>query len=588
MSEMFMQQGPPGGYGPGGYGPPPNQPHYGPPPGMYGAPPPQPSGPPPKKKSALPLILGGAGLLIVLLGVGVFAVTRMSRSGSHKGLPVDAKRLPPQTQEMDEELVEATRHDDPRIKKAYTASQLGASFCRPDVADPAIRLEILGLFGSQAAKQFFLPKTLEGTQALLDCGQTLAGALDSDYMTELVFAEDDTPNRNAVVARLKLDELPSRFGFVKQSFSGMNGFCRTPSADDGKPAATECGNESFTGVHDGTTWFFGKKSSLDAFAHSLVKPAAGDLSTSVAAIQDAADGTEGLPFRRIQSQLKTSKKFFAAPCAWASSQTAGRSADLLADCFPTTVDKQIEGVDAKLRAAAYEMDADVDKAGAVHGNIVLIARDGDAAKDVEKDVNDVVRDWKSHIENHESKIVKQAKDNPVTLREHEWVAIVDTFVRALKQMKVERSGRTVSIRFNEPLSADDKRELDDAEKKTEDKRGAVTDILEAVQGKKAVPEPALTKLVGAKWASFLLVPRVTLGTADCQTIKANVNGMKVKQVTAADARARWFSLASADCSKKRDIAEPERACLVAAKTPADFMRCAPPVEPAESEFGAKK
>jgi len=585
MSHFSMQQGPMGGYGP-----PPQQ--YGPPPGAYGPPGGYGSMPPPapKKKSSLPLILGGVGLLVVLIGGGVFAVSKMSGRGGHKGLPVDAKRLPSQTQEMAEELLEATRHDDPRIKKAYVASQLGSSFCRPDVGDPAIRLEILGLFGSQAAKSFFQPKSLDGTQALLDCGQALGAALDSDYMTELLFAEDETTKHDAVVTHFKLEEIPSKFGYAKQNFSGLAGFCRMPpKGEDGKPDMTaECGNDFMTGAHDGTTWFFGKKSSLDVLAKSLVKPTTGDLSTSVSALQDAADGTEGLPFRRIQSQLKTSKKFFQAPCAWASSQTAGKAGDLMTECFPTTVDKQIETIDAKLRAAAYEMDADIDKAGAVHGNIVLIARDNDAAKDVEKDVADIVRDWKSHLENHESKIVKQAKTDPITLREHEWVAIVDTFMKSLRGMKVERNGRAVAVRFNEPLSPDDKRELDDAEKKTEDKRSAVADVLEAVQAKKAVPQPALTKLVGEKWATFLLIPRVTLSAGDCNTIKSNVNGMKLKQITTVEARNRWFTFSSADCSKKHDITEPERACLVAAKTPADFMRCAPPVEPLESEFGPKK
>src|SRR5207302_10586523 len=114
-------------------------------------------------------------------------------------------------------------------------------------------------------------------------------------------------------------------------------------------------------------------------------------------------------------------------------------------------DKVIQEIDSKLRAAAFEIEPDVLKAGAVHGGIVLVARDDAAGKIVEKDAQDLAADWKAQMENNEAKLVKEAQQNPVSLRQKSWAIVVDNFSRALQKIKVTRSGRVVKMKFNDPL-----------------------------------------------------------------------------------------------------------------------------------------
>jgi hypothetical protein len=231
--------------------------------------------------------------------------------------------------------------------------------------------------------------------------------------------------------------------------------------------------------------------------------------------------------------------------------------DFVQGCFPATDDKVIQDMDAKLRAAAFEIEPDVLKASGVHGNIVLVARDDDDAKAVEKDANDLATDWKSQLENNEAKIVKQAKTNPVSLRQKSWAIIVDNFSRAIQKMKVSRSGRTVKLSFSEPLADEDKRDLADANKETLDKRVAIADLLDAVTQKKPLPQDSLTKVVGAPWAAYFALA----STYDPKNLPADCATVAVKKPAAKGKKGAAATVASAD------------------------PKCAAPVEPPESEFG---
>jgi hypothetical protein len=44
----------------------------------------------------------------------------------------------------------------------------------------------------------------------------------------------------------------------------------------------------------------------------------------------------------------------------------------------------VREIDSKIKAAAFEMDGDHQKAKAFHGNIVFVARDDRGANDVER------------------------------------------------------------------------------------------------------------------------------------------------------------------------------------------------------------
>ncbi len=582
----------------------PGAPMGGPPgPPMGGGPfvPPNPGGA--RGKSNLPIILAGVGAVVLLLGIVLFFALRSGKGSGKWGLPLDAKQLPSQTDMIGAEAIDGTRETDPHVRQMYTAAELGSEICHAGSSDPARQIEVLGVIGSAGAKHFFETTNLQSVQSLLECGELLNSNLDSPFQTALGFNDETNTKQEVGILKLKATDIPAKFGFSKHAFSGLDGFCRTSDPNKPNVPAADCAASSEAAVHQGSTWFLGKRAALDMIAHAITNPKT-DLSTEVAALNDAAAATEGLSAERIQSQITSSKSFFMNPCYWGSFQTAGSISDFMSGCFPSTVDKMIQDIDAKLRAAAFEIDADVVKANAVHGNIVLVARDSDAAKEVEKDATDIISDWKSTLENNEAKLIKQAQTNAVSLRQKNWAIIVDNFAHAIEKMKVIRSGRAVRLNFNEPLAADDKKDLDAADMQTRDKRVAVADILDAIEQKKTLPADALSKLIGPQWATYFAqsaqtsstppAPKVALSGTECKQAKKSAAKMKLRDMPTKEASSLLLEVQRANCNNPPQVQATTRNCLASGfATPQDFAKCAPPPsagslpEPPESAYGIK-
>ena len=523
-----------------------------------------------------------------------------------RDLPIAANRLPGETTSFSDGELDAESEDDLRVRNAFLASEF-TRLCAPDVFDPAAELELMRNRLPEEGKRFFSTRNKEKAQAALECGAFLAKALppaERHHRFIMSFDEDEKTKRRIFGLRLSLGEIPSKFNWAKQTFSGMPGFCRLPPKPD-DPATkpdTDCKKESFGAIHDGDMWFFGEKQGLEPFVKNLNSPVK-ELSTKVAAIQEASNATEGLAERQIETNVKTSEDFLKRLCFLGELRTAGSKPDFRKACFPEGggVKRQIEGIDAKLRAAAFELSPDFEDAGEVRGNIVFVGRDGDASKEIEKDLTEIATDWKSHIDNNESKLIKLSKEDPVGQRQKEWAAVADTFVKALKNMTVKKDGRAVRLHFEAKLSEDDKREIEAANKDAAKIRTAITDIIEAMQSKKAVPSSALAKIVGQKWADYLLIPHGPLSDKDCRQIQANMDAAKLNDVGKLFAADKVFTdvslkqqlvlLRTATCSSQKfptDITDSQKNCLLAAKDASAMSRCTAPPEPPASEFGDPK
>ena len=537
------------------------------------------------------LLLGASAALLALTGT---SGCKKDVQNAKWGLPVDAKVLPATTDVIEAEVIDGTRESDAHVRQMDTQAELGSEICHVGSENPAIALEIMGSLNGLSAKQFFKESNLETVQSLLECGGLLTNNLDTPFQTAIGFTDDTNIKQDVGILKLKVTDLPPKFGLTKHSFGTLDGFCRT--TDPSKPNAqpTDCTPTSEAALAQGSSWFLGRRAALDSIAKTVAAPKT-DLSGGVSALNDAAAQIEGLSSTRIESQLTTAKPFLQMPCTWGGYQTTGSTTDFMQSCFPTTDAKSIQNIDAKLKAAAFEIEPDVQKVNAVHGNIVLIARDDDAAKEMLKDAQDLAADWKAQIQNNESKMVKQAKTNPVSLRQKSWAIIVDNFQRALENMKVSQSGRAVKMAFNEPLNDEDKKDLEDANKQTMDKRAAVADVLDAIGQKKPVPPDALTKLVGAPWAAYLATAatndptqKTALTTPECTTAKKSASKIKAKDMPSHDGAWLLGQIQSANCAHPPTLSTNEHTCVVAGfATAADLAKCAPASEPPESEFGDK-
>jgi hypothetical protein len=562
-----------------------------------------PGGPGAPRRSALPLILGGAGVLLVLVAAaGGGAAYWLTRSKS-VALPVDAKMLPSQTSGISTQLIEATREPDERVKRAYVAAELGAEICRPGLSNPARRIEGIGGGSTRAAKDlFFQKKSIDEMRALLECGSVLQGSLESPYQAVITVENDEKRPQHIAVGHFSIKDLPRKSGFTPFSYRGLDGFCRT----QGEERTGSCDEGSFGGFSQGTTWFLGDRTALETMASSVKSPKE-DLNARLAALKDASSATQGLPVVRIQAQPKSSREFFVAPCMFGASHSAVPFTQFLEGCFPSKGEERaLEAIDAKIKAAAYETDGDLKKAKAFQGNIVFVARDDESAKEVEREVKDVVADWRIHIEENDDKLIVQSNEFAITAGHKKFAAVADNYFKALKGAKVTRKGRTVRVAMREGLSKADLVALDEADRSTVEKRRATAEILDAIQAKKPVPQPALAKLVGSQWATFLTGPapfepppsvRVPMSSDECHKLQARVSGFSTSSFFSTDARLMFFSHKFANCAvHPPEVDDVQRACLLSFKTSDEYARCAaadlgatvPRGQPPESEFGDRR
>jgi len=613
----------------------------------YGRPPfPSQHGQPPKKSNVGLFVGLGVGALIVVGGVvggGIWVYSHM-----HKGsLPLEANKLPSQTREIDTRVIDAAREPNDRIKKIYLASELSSAFCSGR-GDPASRLESISIWGSKSAKEFFDPAHLDQLRGEMECGSQLASALDDDHASYLTFESDDEkggsePTKHHVkIGHFKMKNLPTAEGYTSLSFGTISGFCQTtipayasslsslgslgttPSTPP-TPVTKACDDKSNAAFAVGSTWFFSDKAALEELSKTIVVPK-DTLGTRAAALQDAFNETSNLPQVSVVAEPKTSKDFLEYPCEWAASQlgihysyssssslgSSGSSSasssggitnrdDFMAACFPAKQDsKLIEEIDAKLRALAFETDPDYVKAGAVTGNIVLVTRDADTAKDAERAIKELVGDWKSQIELNAPKLIKAGKDQASTIKQKKFVDVADTYFQALSQMKVSRDGRTLKISYKASFTKEDQQELQDEDKGSADKRMPVTEILEAIRDKKPIPQASLAKLVGSSWATYLLLPplpsmtagpKVHLTSEECASITTRLGSIHMTDLPSGDATRAYLDQKYNKCTN--DVSEAQKKCLTTFSTTSEYSACMggdgiDPRQPPESEFGDKK
>ena len=444
--------------------------------------------------------VSAACTLVVLVG-STPLIWRLTEA-KHAAFPIEAKHLPSNTTSLVQQEISGAHEKNENLRQLLLAGFVASNICKPSVANPVTGL--LELEGNpRNAGKYFKQAHLDDVRTMMTCGRELAPMLQSQDSAEMQFT-DDTGKHVFRIFNLKMDQLPTKLGWIHYSFSGLPGFCYVPQAGE---AATEkdCVDDSYASVHEGTRWIFGNKASIMTVARSFAQPK-DHISTTIEVLQEAANAMSGLTWRAAEATPKSSKAVLTSPCVWAADRVAGSKSDFMTACFPITADKQIEVIDGKLRAASDEIDTDIEKAGAIRGQMALVARDSEAASAMQKDVNEFVRDWQSHIENNETKLVKLATEKTATPDQRIWAGTIDTFIKALKGMDVSRSGRVVTISFNQKLSSDDIKEVREAVENPNDKRQVASMIIDAIEKTQPVPETALAQLIGPKLAAFVLLP----------------------------------------------------------------------------------
>jgi hypothetical protein len=583
------------------YGAPPQQPQQGtygslPPLGWqasqssYGAPP---AGNATSKAGIpMPALIGGAvvaGLVVVSgLGLGAWAIFHTS----HRPLPVEAARLPSDTDFFQEARFPGA-DGPPAVRDAFLSSDIARHVCgaQSDFADRLLRLRT----SPSDAVFLFDPKTLDARRATLECGQNLLSGLGNPTYTELVFHDGDEKKFLGVeIMKLKATELPAKYGFARQTFSGLPGYClvspkrtepdfkwNSGSKKDESETKTEksgeCNDSSLAAFRDGDNWFFGQRTSVEAFARSFSKPRK-ELSTTIENLQLAFDSAEGLTIRRTDEGPKAAASLLKLPCTHVAYDSSAGS-KFVEECLPKSVEKNASSIDAKVRAVTYELDAPIQDSEGIKFNLIFVARDGDAAKDVESELKDAARDWKSSAENDEAKLVKLVREAPNQIGQRKWSVGIDPFLRAVKNGTVSRSGRVVTMKLSEKFTDAERKELKEVMTRSSDDMQAAAAITQALTKGAAVPEASLAQIVGPEWASYVLAPRAT--DKDCNALRDKLGRFELSNPQAIPSSLRFAVRFKCE---GMPLPRASQSCMLDAKDATAFGKCSLPTNPTEAKL----
>jgi len=427
------------------------------------------------------------------LVAGAFVLS--SRSTPALSLSIPAERLPTSTSIV----VDARLRDDldevDELPAPYVASALAEMACGGvDLANllPQARGKDLSTLDKLGILDM---PTSQGLRTSLACGESLRTGLVSDRITTVHF-EEGKAQHVIHVLRSRLEQLPTALGFVRHNFSSLEGVClrREDSKED-------CSEGTRAAAREGDRWFFGRVDAVDAFARAYTSArtevsSSGEILRTTAAEATTADS--------VSVMSRPTSIPWTLPCRRAA--PVGKEEEFLAACFPKNVERIVGNVETKVRGLAIERDL-LAHASSVGFSFVLLARDDDAAREIEADLIDLARDWRAHVANNEAEMTRLIRASDKYVHDSMWQTVFDTFLRALKDITVKRDGNVVRFSLRktfEPLEAKTLKEF--LTTRTADKEAAAQVVQSLITGP-SMPAKALTAFVEPEVATWLTAPR---------------------------------------------------------------------------------
>ena len=308
---------------------------------------------------------------------------------------------------------------------------------------------------------------------------------------------------------------------------------------------------------------------MEAFARAYTS-VRNDLTTTVDILQETIASTTDADV--IEITAKPDAIPWASPCEVTG--PVEHKKEFLDACFPKGQEKLLDSIVTKVRGIAVERDI-LAKAAAYHMGFVLLARDEDAARDVEKDLRNLVRDWRAQLANSEPEMAKLIRAKSEYVRDDFWKAAFDAFMRAMRGMSVSRSGAVVRLSIHEPLRPEESKALKEfVETRTQESDRHEQNHRSDLAGR-ARAEKSLSVFVDADVAAWMSLPKAT--ETDCDAI-----GTKLKALSK-DAPIEEFGLkfkmeqrfAKSACVGQAWSAE-AKACALGASDLTGLAACKPP------------
>jgi hypothetical protein len=508
-----------------------------------------------------------AGFLGLAIIAGGALLVAKYRAMPPRALPLVAARLPARTTKISESRLRSDLDEAATLPDLIIVSALSEAVCGG--------VDVAKLLAAAHGKDLAWMKRaglldLAGSQTVRD-GLTCASAVQREIaaptLMEVTFIDGDKP-RTVNVIRSSMLDLPANIGFVRHNFSGLPGDCLKKHEEK-----ADCQDGAFSAFHDGSTWGFGPVEAIEGFARAYTTSHT-ELTSNVEILQETVLHTEGADETVIVAKPET------IPWKMVCERAAplGHQREFLEACFPSGQDRLLEQVTAKVRGVAIERDL-LAKAAAFNVGFVLLARDDDAARDIEKDLLDLIRDWRAHIANREPDVLRLLRAPSEYIHDRFWEAASDPLLRAIRSASVTRDGASVHFGMRAPLRpAEAKLVKEFVETHTED-QVAATKIIEAILANLPIPEKSLSTFVGADVAAWIAAPRAS--EADCTSILG-----QLKTLTSGDVPIELFGLKfeleqryTMDRCKGVVLPPEVKSCFLEAASLKAFGTCKLPVSP---------
>jgi hypothetical protein len=506
--------------------------------------------------------------LIVLIsvgaGVGAWALTRGHASSLEPIASFAADGFPSKVSKLEVEHL-SNYVASPDAPPAFMDSALAEMLCGGiDVA--GVLFDARGRpLEELEARGFLSLFNRDGLREGLVCGGAARGAIEGESLGALTFGEDGD-SHVVVLLRGQAMNLP----FPQHRFSGLHGFCEQAEGE------SDCLPEGHAAIFRDGRWAFGKATAVEAYARAWTSTRRIE-STHVEIARSLLDRVEGAD--RVKLFIRPTSIALASACGSVAPHSL--LLGFLPSCFPQGDLEQVtKAIEAKTRGFAFETD-DALLRGRIRIVYTFLARDEDAAAELERDVSDLHRDWLSHLDNHEAELVHLIRESKLIYRDH-WETKLNAFVRALGESEIERDGDIVRLTLEANLSDSERRAMMLGSDEETRALQAIAELVEAVIEGEALPADALTHVVGEELATYMSLPRAT--QEDCAALRERLAALVAGGVPTELFGAK-FSLeqrfADAACVGS-PLPTELRTCEIGADSIAAMQGCAAPPTPFES------
>ncbi len=356
----------------------------------------------------------------------------------------------------------------------------------------------------------------EAVREGLQCGQRLSSANSGFHFLTMKFEDGDQQRSISLMELGDLDDPPFP---LSHNFSGLEGRCH-PKED----GSTECSHTGSALVRREGWWAFGDWQAVSAYAREWNRGDDRSETTNMEYARLLAEQLEAAP-QGTAIVIRPEELPFGTFCENLPGGTA--------ECLPDEIDDARTRIRANIRGVAVQAHVpnEVQGEAEVAWTMSFATRDEGDAEKVGRDLDELLRDWRAHLENREPAFIEQNRESDeddVDRRE----VMLRVFIRAMREAEVEVDGRVARLVARGELSDGEQREIQTHFEGKRRRLEATSRIVEAVIAGNDPEHGDLTVLMGEDAASWMLQPRATEQT--CERIRGHISELSDGGVATAD------------------------------------------------------